>query len=91
VRTQVHRAWDRRYGADPPGLRRRARAILGHMIDGKLIARRTRDPASYRIVSDDGTGPVEIGSISERATLSATRSIGPLCASRQHYFLSGHR
>jgi len=60
------------------------------MIDGKLIARRTRDPASYRIVSDDGTGPVEIGSISERATLSATRSIGPLCA-WQHYFLSGHR
>ena len=37
------------------------------MIDGQLIARKTSDdPIIYRVIFDDGTGPVEVGSISER-------------------------
>ena len=36
------------------------------MIDGQLIARKTSDdPPIYRMTFDDGTGPVEVGSISE--------------------------
>jgi hypothetical protein len=37
------------------------------MIDGQLTARNTNgDPPIYRVIFDDGTGPVEVGSISER-------------------------
>ena len=37
------------------------------MIDGQLIARNTNgDPPVYRVTFDDGTGQVEVGSISER-------------------------
>ena len=37
------------------------------MIDGQLITRKTwDDPPGYRVVFDDGTGTVEVGSISER-------------------------
>jgi hypothetical protein len=40
------------------------------MIDGQLIARRASDnPPIYRVTFDDGTGPVEIGSISKRADI----------------------
>ena len=39
------------------------------MIDGQLIAHKTSDnPPIYRVSFDDGTGPVEIGSISERTS-----------------------
>ena len=37
------------------------------MLDGQLIARKTSDdPIIYRVIFDDGTGPVEVGSVSER-------------------------
>ena len=36
------------------------------MIDGQLIARKTSDnPPIYRVTFDDGTGAVEVNSISE--------------------------
>ena len=35
------------------------------MINGTLTARKTNDdPPSYRVIFDDGTGPVEVGSVS---------------------------
>ena len=37
------------------------------MITGTLTARKVNDdPPSYRVVFDDGTGPLEVGSVSER-------------------------
>ena len=37
------------------------------MIDGQLIARKTSDdPIIHRVAFDDGTGPVDVGSIAER-------------------------
>ena len=39
------------------------------MITGTLTARKTSDTAPiYRVTFDDGTGPVEVGSISERTS-----------------------
>ena len=39
------------------------------MITGTLTARKTGyDPPSYRVIFDDGTGPVEVGSVSERTS-----------------------
>ena len=36
------------------------------MLDGQLIARKSNDdPPSYRVSFDDGTGPVDVGWISE--------------------------
>jgi hypothetical protein len=37
------------------------------MTEGQLVARKTSGtPPIYRVTFDDGTGPVEVGSISER-------------------------
>ena len=48
------------------------------MITGTLTARKTSDTAPiYRVTFDDGTGPVEVGSISERTSQpSRTKSFG---------------
>ena len=36
------------------------------MIEGPLVAKKVHpDPPGYRVLFDDGTGPIEIGSISE--------------------------
>jgi len=46
------------------------------MIDGQLIAHKTSDtPPIYRVTFDDGTGPVEVGSISERTRHTQQREI----------------
>jgi len=50
------------------------------MIDGQLIARKANDdPPGYRVIFDDGTGPLEVGSISARTPFGAKKlAIGGL-------------
>ena len=41
--------------------------LNGRMIEGKFVARKTSDdPIIYRVSFDDGTGFLEVGSISRR-------------------------
>jgi hypothetical protein len=46
------------------------------MIDGQLIARKANDdPPSYRVIFDDGTLPVEVGSIGQRTRQTSRNEV----------------